>query len=327
VFTLELSVADLLRSRFAISPVSEVVEIGRTIAHPPAGAAHSAWLHRQRAALQRIANAHDLRPLLALTRTDGSTPDFLYPTPGGPVGDIDAELERIRETPAGRVRSELDRFLDGGAPIGADLERALLSDGAARRIAELLEAIWTGLVMPSWPQIHGVLERDILYQSRALARHGLAAVLDDVAPSLSLEVGHDANERRRLEDAGILLVPSAFIWPRAATVQSPRAAPLTIRYPARGAEALWSPRSSDGDCGLERLIGATRAQILAALDEPMHTSALALHLHRSPGNIADHLTVLRNSCLVDKVRLGLHVMYSRTSLGEAMLRGGCEPAT
>jgi hypothetical protein len=39
----------------------------------------------------------------------------------------------------------------------------------------------------------------------------------------------------------------------------------------------------------------------------------------------DPSTVLRRSGLVDKVRLGLHVIYSRTSLGEAMLRGSCEP--
>jgi DNA-binding transcriptional ArsR family regulator len=301
VFTLQLSVADLLRSRFAISPVSEVVEVARAIAHPPAQAAHGAWLRRHRAALQRIADAHDLRPLLALTRADGSTPGFPYPTPSGPVGDIGAELARIRETPA------------------------------AERIAELLEAIWTGLVMPSWPQIQAVLERDILYQSRALARHGLAAVLDDVAPSLAQEGGpllarDDGNERRTLDDAGILLVPSAFIWPRTATVHSPPSAPLTIRYPARGAEALWSP-PSQRDRRLQRLIGGTRAQILEALDEPMHTTALALHLRRSPGNIADHLSVLRNSGLVDKVRLGPHVIYSRTSLGEAILRGDCEPAS
>jgi DNA-binding transcriptional ArsR family regulator len=149
----------------------------------------------------------------------------------------------------------------------------------------------------------------------------------DVAPSLGIERDYNDNERRRLDDSGILLMPSAFIWPRAATVYSPPAAPLTIRYPARGAEDLWSSPPSDRDPGLERLIGATRAQILEALEEPMHTSALALQLRRSPGNIADHLNVLRNSGLVDKVRLGLHVIYSRTSLGEAVLRGGCEAAT
>jgi DNA-binding transcriptional ArsR family regulator len=332
VFTLELSVADLLRCRFAISPVGEVIEVARAIAHPPARAAHSAWLRRHRAALQRIADAHDLRPLLALIRADGSKPGFLYPTPSGPVGNIEAELEGIRETPASDVRAEIDRYQNGSGPIGADLERALLSDGAAARLAEVLEAIWTGLVLPSWSQIHALLERDILYQSRALARHGLGAVLDDVAPSLALEGGqllvrHNGNDRRRLDDSGILLVPSAFIWPRTATVHSLPAAPLTIRYPARGAEALWSPPSSERHRGLKRLIGGTRAQILDALDEPMHTTALALHLRRSPGNIADHLAVLRNSGLVDKVRLGLHVIYSRTSLGEAILRGGCEPAS
>jgi DNA-binding transcriptional ArsR family regulator len=332
VFTLELSVADLLRCRFAISPVGEVIEVARAIAHPPARAAHSAWLRQHRAALQRISVAHDLRPLLALTRADGSMPGFLYPSPRGPVGNIEAELERIRETPASFVRDEIGRYLNGGGPIGADLERELLSDGAAARIVELLEAIWTGLVLPSWSEIQGLLERDILYQARGLARHGLAAVLDDVAPPHALDGGqllvrHDGNDRRGLDDTGILLVPSAFIRPRTATVHAPSAAPLTIRYPARGAGALWSPPSSERHRGLKRLIGGTRAQILEALDEPMHTSALALHLRRSPGNIADHLAVLRNSGLVDKFRLGLHVIYSRTSLGEAMLRGGCEPAS
>ena len=47
---LELSVADVLRCRFAISPVSEVIVVARAIVQPAARAAHSAWLHQHRAA-------------------------------------------------------------------------------------------------------------------------------------------------------------------------------------------------------------------------------------------------------------------------------------
>jgi DNA-binding transcriptional ArsR family regulator len=177
-----------------------------------------------------------------------------------------------------------------------------------------------------WPRVQTCLERDILYRSRALARYGLAAVLEDVAPA-QLLVRHNGSDHRRADDTGIVLVPSTFISPPVATVHAPSAAPLTIRYPARGIEAMWLPDPTDRHRGLGRLIGSTRTQILEALDEPAHTTALALHLSRSPGNIADHLAVLRATGLVDKVRLGLHVIYSRTPLGEALLRGLGPPAS
>jgi DNA-binding transcriptional ArsR family regulator len=122
--------------------------------------------------------------------------------------------------------------------------------------------------------------------------------------------------------SGILLVPSAFIWPPTATVHGSPGSPLTLRYPARGVEDLWAPPTSEPRNGLARLIGKTRAEVLQALDEPMYTTGLALHLGRSPGNVADHLAALRGGGLVGKARLGLRVIYTRTSLGEDMLRGG-----
>jgi DNA-binding transcriptional ArsR family regulator len=329
--TLELSVADLLRCRFAISAVSEVIEVARAIVNPASRAAHIDWLRDHRAALQRIADANDLRPLLALMRAGGYMPDFLRPTPKGPLGEIDVELEQIRATPAERVHAEIDRCLNGRGPVVTDVERELLSDCAAQRLAELLAAIWTELVQPSWGDIRSCLERDILYRSRALAGRGLAAVLQDVAPSLALEGGQllvrqNGTGIRAPVDTGILLVPSTFIWPRTAIIRSPPEAPLTVCYPARGIGAMWVAPSVDLHAGLRRLIGKTRAQILEALDEPMHTTALAHFLHRSPGNIADHLAVLRSAGLVGKARVGLHVIYSRTSLGDAMLRGGRLPS-
>jgi DNA-binding transcriptional ArsR family regulator len=329
-FTLELSVADLLRSRFAISPVREVIEVARAIANPQARAAHADWLREQRGGLQRIAEAHDLRPLFALTRGYGSTPDFLLPMPKGPLAEIGGELDRIRAIPADQVQAEIDRCLRANGPVAADVERALRADGA-QRLADLLAAIWAGLVQASWPTIRASLELDILYQSRASARNGLAAVLRDVAPALNLDgvrplARHEAGDLRRLDGAGILLVPSIFIWPRVATLHSAPGSPLTIHYPARGLETAWSTSAPERRGPLRRLIGTTRAQILEALDEPMHTSLLASSLRRSPGNVADHLGVLRSGGLVRKARVGLHVIYSRTSLGDAMVRGRCEPA-
>jgi hypothetical protein len=320
--TRELSVADLLRCRFAISAVSEVIELARAIANPAARAAHRPWLRQNGPALQRIADAYDLRPLFALARPGGSIPDFLRPPPSGPAAEIDSELDLIRATAAERVRDEVQRALRGYDRVAPDVERALSSDVAAERLADLLAAMWTELVEPSWHRIRSCLERDILYRSRVLAGHGLAAVLEDVVPSVALERDRrNGRVVRTLHDAGILLLPSAFIWPRAPAIHSPPSGPLTLCYPARGIEAVWAPSSRPDHSELARLIGQTRARILEALDEPMHTTALAHHLGRSPGNVADHLAVLRLSGLVANARLGAHVIYARTSLGEAMLRG------
>jgi DNA-binding transcriptional ArsR family regulator len=332
MITLELSVADLLHCRYALSAVGEVIEVARAIADPAARAAHGGWLRRHRGALQRVSDAHDLRPLLVLMRPGGCVPDFLRPTPFGPVGEIEAELEQIRATPAERVRREVGRCLHRRRPVANEVESALLSNEAAGRLADVLGAIWTTLVVPSWPQIRGLLERDIFYRSQALATRGLAAVLQECAPRVAFERGrllvrHDRVGVATRDGAGVLFVPSAFIWPRMPTVHFPPAAPLTFRYPVRGVEGLRSPPGSEPRGGLARLIGTTRAEILQALDEPRHTTGLALQLGRSPGNIADHLAVLRGGGLVGRARLGPRVIYSRTSLGEEVLRGGGELAT
>ena len=66
------------------------------------------------------------------------------------------------------------------------------------------------------------------------------------------------------------------------------------------------------------LIGASRARVLRALDEPVSTTQLAAALRLAVGAAGDHLAVLLRAGLVDRARAGRSVLYRRTPLGDAL---------
>ena len=326
-FTLSLS--DALRLRFAVSPLGEVVRLARAMVNPRTFAlgAHVAWLRDQEGAFARLREQHDLRPLVVLVSgRRGYYPDFLTPTPDEPVGEIDGELSRLRETPPERVAKEIAACLDGVERIDAAVERRLRSSNAATMLAGLLAALWEAVVEPLWPQLRDLLERDVQYRSRVLARGGLATVFADLEPLVTLRGGTLAVESTTDSECdiggdGLYLMPSAFVWPRAIVVTEK---PRTLIYPSRGVASLFlGERGVDAAVG--KLIGPTRAAVLECVGEPRHTSALARDLGRSPGNIADHLKVLHACGLVTRTRFGHTVMYSRTPLADALL-GGVRPS-
>lgn len=66
---------------------------------------------------------------------------------------------------------------------------------------------------------------------------------------------------RHLRGEGLLLMPSAFVWPAVTAIIEPPWQPTTF-YPARGIDRLWSQAAARADT-LTRLLGRSRALILA----------------------------------------------------------------
>ncbi len=314
---------DLLRCRFALSPLWETMAAIRTLAEPQRQVHHLPWLRRVQPELARL----DLAPLLALQPRAGYTPDFLSPPPQGPLADFADELDRVHATPLDQVARELDRCarerLDRD-PTRAALARALAADPAAtlQRLTALLATAWALLLEPRWPRLRDLLDADIAFRARHLAEGGLERLFADLHPRVgwrdgTLQVANRASDRRDLDGEGLVLMPSAFSWPAVSVMLDPPWQP-TLIYPARGIAALWQPPATTPPVVLGRLIGRTRAKLLLALAEPASTATLARRYGLSPGTVSEHLTALRDAGLLSASRVRHQVLYERTPLGIAL---------
>ena len=114
-----------------------------------------------------------------------------------------------------------------------------------------------------------------------------------------------------------MLIPSAFSATRPFVIDRAPWQP-TVIYPARGIATLWDDASPAPD-GLARLLGRTRAAVLADLAAPRSTTELAQRLSLSPGGASHHLIALRDAGLVTGRRDGRSVLYVRTALADAFM--------
>jgi DNA-binding transcriptional ArsR family regulator len=323
---LELDVADLAATRFAISPLSETTKAMLLLARPSPATVNLPWVRWARAELGR-------RPL-RLPRAwplivNGLSvyPEFLNPAPAVREPELGDELARVRSTPAEAVRASLRRvFGDHPGPDSATELFQRPEESLAEIAAELAEC-HERLVMPWWERIHPVLEADIAYRAGLLANGGARSLFSDLHPDLRWSQGsltiNDTDEgpsvfRVMLGPDGVVLMPSVFNWPLVSYTKA-TSSQTTLLYPARGTATVWEDGVSTVSGALEDLLGPPRARMLGALRSPATTSALALRFGVTPSAVSQHLAVLHRSGLVERERSGRRVLYQASELGLALL--------
>jgi DNA-binding transcriptional ArsR family regulator len=238
---------------------------------------------------------------------------------------IEADLAAVRATPPELARAEIEVALRLQPVADRRVARALRSERAVDLVADVLEAAWAALVAPTWPAVRALLERDVLHRASRLVRDGWAGAFAGLDDRIrwrdgGLEILGRPAETTSLGGEGLLLVPSAYVWPSIMTYLEPPW-PRAVVYPARGVAALWSTAPVPPPAALARLVGPVRARVLAGLDEPASTTHLALRLALPLGTVGDHLKVLLDGGLVSRERAGRSVLYRRTPVGEALAAG------
>jgi DNA-binding transcriptional ArsR family regulator len=314
------SAEDVARTRFAISPLWEVVASVRVLKGADEQGMHRRWAEQVRPLL--AASKLDLTSLFSLVAVPTvGIPGFLVPPPTTPQPSLEVELATLRSTPPHLLRTTSPGAQAGVAALREDPERGL------SRLVEVIAAYWEVALAPYWPRILTLFEGDILHRAKHFAEGGARRLLDDLDPQLTWDSGTLQMAHRctggalRLDGRGLLLVPSAFIWPRIFSSFGSEDGQPTLRYPPQGIGTLWEQRPRPHSHALAGVLGRTRALLLAELAAPASTTDLARRIGLSPGGVSQHLTALHAAGLVRAHRTGRVVLYARTGVGEALVGG------
>jgi DNA-binding transcriptional ArsR family regulator len=320
VGTWQVSSDLLAQARFTVSPMAEAVTALSALRRPrdPAErafhAAHHAAFETMLASfpLRRDVLAGSFRP------RRGSRPGwlagYLADPPATQGVTFDAQLAAVAAKPDEVLRADLAETTLAALP--AHMGSANLTEAAAG----LLDWVWTHTVATDWPRRERLLRADIVARTGQLASQGWAAVLRDLGQNR--EWAGDGQLRiNRYELPTRVLAPGAQLYFIPVTSYSgwvgwDEPARYAIYYPVTGRLA---PADGQRRGGLNRLLGTNRATLLRLLDQPGGTTHLATRSGLPIGAVGNHLRVLLDAGVVARRRSGRHVLYWRTSLGDALI--------
>ena len=316
-----LAHTDLGRVRFAHSPIRELVVSLRVLQDRRSQHMYARWL----SAVQGHLGGLQLELLIALAPTGPYLPAFMMPPPTAPWGVLTDELDVLTGTSPALVRRDLEKVFEGRSL--PTVLRPLYEDPAAQlpAVAEELHRYWQAAVDPVWQRLRALSMADLSYRMEQFAGSGLARVLRELHPEISLECDrlridkpHHCNHRLDLAGTGVLLVPCVFSWPTL-IVECCHAEQPSLTYPPRGVAEFWKESRTEQPDALCALVGRTRATLLATLGLPRTTTQLAVQLKLSPAAVSQHLKILKDTALVTGRRRGRMVLYQRTAAATALM--------
>lgn len=314
---------DIGRLRFggAPDPLWELVLSIHMLRGQPGDLLFTQWRKTTARALRSGGLGPGSRLLNDLTPTLGYFPDFLNPTAA--ADGLDAGLEAIRSTPITVLARDLQRV--SIPPRSLDDARLLMrGDPAALwRLTDAMRAYQDVALAPYQRILFAAVEGDRRMRMHAMLNGGVRALLTSLGPLMQfsgdeLRVPGHPHQVIHLNGRGLRLVPSYFCVRHPITLFDAKLPPVLI-YPAvRSHDALLMP-SAAPHCGLNALIGTTRAAILGAVGLGCSTTDLARRLRISAANASQHASVLRDAGLITSHRDGSRMVHQTTSLGYALL--------
>ncbi|MFB4308341.1 hypothetical protein [Actinomadura sp. GTD37] len=256
------------------------------------------------------------RCLLPLVPVSSYWPDFLTPHTG--TDGLEPALDTLLSTPRARIGQELGKLTSrSGAPSwGAEL--ATGDSSALAVLRDHLRSYFSAALAPRWSDI----SRHAATEHTRLTGVSANGGPEDLLANLPCAVWHRADrilEARypvpvdvHLAGRGLRLIPSWFCATTPVVLADTDLPPVLV-YPV----AHRPPPAADPNA-LAKLLGPTRARILATITVATPTATIHRETGISPAQISRHTTVLAANDLVLQARHAGRTFYTRTPLGDAL---------
>lgn len=317
--------ASQVRLRFAVRPyLSLLTTILEAFGEDYDRGAPRSWLEQVRRATAGL----DVAPVVDAMRVAPAQllPDFVTPTPTGPLTTTDEDLRRVAATPPEQVREQV--AAEYGDQVPTAFEPYLRDpQTSVARFATAAGLVWDAVFAERWEEMRAVLERDIVSHLYMLTADGIESMLARIHHQISLR---DDTQKlfgggRALGERTLWLEPMVC-GADAVRYQFTSPTSAELSYAARGVEQFWGAASPSPGAPLRALLGAARAGVAVAIHDPDTTTHLAAELGLSKATVNYHLAALVEAGIADRARFGRSVFYVLTARGRMLVEEFGDPS-